>query len=485
MTYDNTDADSDGVIEADIDNDLVNTDEVSGIYTVKNPTGASKINDLVSASGDAQNGDLVIVTGDWSHSSPVTIDKEIQLIVSGIVTSNSDLFHIGHNSNLENVDITVNEVNGQDRTNGYVMAHIRDCNLSRFCFEQSKNYDKHFYFDYTGSQNTGPSGWRAIGGDTTQSTVAVDMEGEAGTIEGVEFYGLAHFGTTKTVDLHGTDGVRHCKWVGGTLHGGTVSRNTHEIHERGGSRDNDFDVNFISQIDVGASAVDLATINGEPRTDVDAQNNGFSPEFNNTVGYQVVEDGRWSRGRQPIESSLVEAFERTNVSHYGGQPSQYQTQTGTVLVGDKALQGTRSGQDVGISTQAMPVRRGERIRLWTQFDTAAMFLQYGFLTQSETANPDRYQIVLNDNGGEFKLSSIGVGSLSQSASQSYSTGTWYAIELYTKHDGTVEASLLDTSLTELNSLSGTDSNLTEGGIGFRMATTDGNMFADYVTRQRP
>ena len=195
-----------------------------------------------------------------------------------------------------------------------------------------------------------------------------------------------------------------------------------------------------------------------------------------------------------IPNSVVDNFEEEPDGPYGDTDdldTYYSTQTATasfetetVFEGSRALDLTHSdGSDFIISdtTDGLPnyPARPAYLRV-AMYDDSGVSLAAMFGVQDSS---NFYAFGSRPDSNELRLWKDGVGGGDVVASEevTLSQDTWYIYECDWNDNGTIEIRVLDSDENELGSLSHTDEDYSDGGIGFLIAGGGTAFYDDYLT----
>lgn len=176
---------------------------------------------------------------------------------------------------------------------------------------------------------------------------------------------------------------------------------------------------------------------------------------------------------------IVDDFEDSDVSEYGGDTGNVSFTTSNVQNGSVALElsNSNANQRSISSTSGLDnyPSAGDTFRCWTRMGTNGQSKwEIMFATQSATAFSNRYSIFLNRDGSDFAIvKDDGSFSFLSSATQTYSYSTYYEVEVDWSTNGDIKARLFDSSGSKLNSVSTNDTTYSSGGIGFSQNTPTG------------
>jgi len=188
--------------------------------------------------------------------------------------------------------------------------------------------------------------------------------------------------------------------------------------------------------------------------------------------------------------TVIEDFERGDISPYGGDTPAFNVQTGTVIEGSQTVEATGvTTEQIISSTSGLPTypTQGDTWKWDIQFnDVSSGAAWLIWATQNETATPGGYAIELVPFDDGFNLivldGSGGATSPQQkNVSESYTANETYTVEISWGTDNSISSHIVDSSGTQIASLSGSDSTYTSGGIGFlhNHGSTNGSTFYDY------
>jgi len=174
---------------------------------------------------------------------------------------------------------------------------------------------------------------------------------------------------------------------------------------------------------------------------------------------------------------LIESFERGDTSGYGIPQNQNTTHSvngnAPLYHGVRSLKidmgsGTAEGEMYSTSGLVYYPQPGDTFRTQCQV-SGPMSLQLLFAVQSETAEPDAYYAGVNKIEETFYLIKISGGGFTTLDSQAVTipTGEELTVETDFGAGGSLSATLYDASMTQIASVSASDSSYTSGGIGFR------------------
>lgn len=206
----------------------------------------------------------------------------------------------------------------------------------------------------------------------------------------------------------------------------------------------------------------------------------------NTAADAAGNDGADGETATVTLSNIIDDFEDTDFSEYGGTGSLTQNTTVTPINGSAVAEASANTTDyvsVG-STTGLPVypSQGDTFRCYFRTTVASTSVRFGWATQSESEFSDGYEIRAVEND-EFRLFETTTGELDIDTSMNFSVDTWYYVEVTWGTDGSITATLHQASDdAQIGSLSATDSTFTSGGISLTAnATGDGTTtFYDYI-----
>lgn len=279
-------------------------------------SGSDPVAVIQSAISNASFYDFIEIVGDATGvAGPINITKPLTVDwADGKVTLGGDFMRIGgpngvaelnqDNSDGNTVDLTLPEINGGGRSNGYIAlevdgvqgANVDYHNAVRSC---GQLFRAHGLNDGIADVNVSLPPFSA-GFETACEFIADQYD-----CEGFIFEGGAIFNTTKTIHYHasdnpaaGVDAIGTSTWIGCTLHGSTASRNTHEIHEEDFTLNNQYIPRFLG----GEHYHPGGTTQGGGKIVLADQTNGiwynnefyggtiFDNEFNNSNDYLKLND---------------------------------------------------------------------------------------------------------------------------------------------------------------------------------------------------
>jgi hypothetical protein len=178
-----------------------------------------------------------------------------------------------------------------------------------------------------------------------------------------------------------------------------------------------------------------------------------SASFNITaISVTTIEDFEHGLSLYAATSSYVYAATTTAAAHDGIYGLDMSNSYGWIYRHDSAAQ----------------VKQGETISVWEKLanvaDGRAYFgfgaSKYGAL--SVVLAPNTGQFIIQDNSDYYNYSNVAA------VSQAYQANHWYRVELAWGISGAITARLYDSDgVTLLNTVKGTDNNITSGGIAFR------------------
>jgi len=175
-----------------------------------------------------------------------------------------------------------------------------------------------------------------------------------------------------------------------------------------------------------------------------------------------------------FEEPLYEDKNNTLTDYYDGDLSQASRQQTTVLKDSRSLKVSQGGF-IG-STSGLPryPNQDETFRIFVQNPSSGGRIYVYFFLQSSTGfggyrvgvRPGLDDLVLQESNPNNTQSRI------EKTSVSLSTGTTYFVDTLPQSNGTITATLFDTSGTQLAQVSGTNTTYTDGGIGFEAEVAD-------------
>ncbi len=174
-----------------------------------------------------------------------------------------------------------------------------------------------------------------------------------------------------------------------------------------------------------------------------------------TVEIDYYEDndlGEYTKTRNGSSST-------TTTDSYEGSYALEQTFSGTNYAEIQSTSGLNAYPKQG-DTVTWHVKRNSNT------DTAyALF----YAVQSETDSPDSYQVDIRPANGSFRIVKWSSGSPTalNSVSASYPSNEWMTVKLDWGNDGSMTATIEDSTGTEIASVSASDTAYSSGGIGFR------------------
>jgi len=183
-------------------------------------------------------------------------------------------------------------------------------------------------------------------------------------------------------------------------------------------------------------------------------------------------------------TTIIDDFEDGDITEYSGDTSSFAVQTATVSNGTYALQATADGVQIGdqSSLSALPVGQGDTFR-FDSWIVSSGYSEFYWCTQSENDRSNSYNIVLDDNRSEFIIRKVDGGDftvLASDAEANIPDSSWFDVEVDHQNDGTITATLFDSSGAEITSINATDTTHTNGGIAFRR--TSGEQYWDYLRK---
>lgn len=256
----------------------------------------------------------------------------------------------------------------------------------------------------------------------------------------------------------------------------------------------------LTNIEVAVSGAETATL-----TEADYTESGSGPYTYETTytasatsgdltfTLDIAEDSAGNDGASgesatvTLGETIVDDFEDTDFSAYGGTGSLSQNTSVTPVNGSGVAEATASGTDyvsLGSTTglNAYP-SQGDTFRCYFQTNELTTDLRFGWGAQSETEFPDCYELrmVQNDEVTLWEASSN--TTLDSDTSMTFSTGTWYYAEVTWGTDDSMTVTIhQESDDTQIGTVSATDSTFTSGGISLTAnATGNGTTtYYDYV-----
>jgi hypothetical protein len=188
-----------------------------------------------------------------------------------------------------------------------------------------------------------------------------------------------------------------------------------------------------------------------------------------------------------FEEALYEDKGNTLSDYYGGDLSGWSRQTGTVYEGSYALE-TPDSTNTFIADDGgnFEVTEGNifSVQCYTP-DSNTDFRPIAWGVQSEVNYGSRscYEIKMDTGFPAFALFKTESGSstiLTQDVGTSIPTSEWLRIGVDWATDGTLTATLYDSSGSQVTQVSATDTTFTSGGVGYGVGGKSGEHYIDYV-----
>ncbi|MFD1570381.1 hypothetical protein ACFR9T_07220 [Halorubrum laminariae] len=118
--------------------------------------------------------------------------------------------------------------------------------------------------------------------------------------------------------------------------------------------------------------------------------------------------------------------------------------------------------------------------LFPNGDNNALYLYYG-VQQGDRANGTGYRVTLRNKHNSMRLDNRrSGGTVANSSTRNIPSNEWLTVEVDWRTDGDHFVKVFDSEGSELGSMSGTDSGLTSGGIGYGLNNRNGNSSVTYV-----
>ncbi len=215
----------------------------------------------------------------------------------------------------------------------------------------------------------------------------------------------------------------------------------------------------------------------------------WSDAVASSTGVTITDSGNVKSESQVSINAIVDDYEDGDISEYGGDTGffdvKHESNTSvSARNGSYVLSAQTDGSNwkaisstAGLNTYPSP---GDTFRVWVWHDTltseAANYIRIYFGTQSDTPEPDGYYLTLGKASTapanlEIEKRSGGRKSL-VSGSASVSNSAWYELGVDWASDGTITASLYNTSGSELETISTTDTTFASGGVGGLINASD-------------
>jgi len=190
-----------------------------------------------------------------------------------------------------------------------------------------------------------------------------------------------------------------------------------------------------------------------------------------------LSDGGLQNLNLPYEK-IVDDFEDGDISEYGGSTGSFATQTGTVYEGTYALYNTADKVSIA-STSGLDnyPSLGDTLSVRVQTDSRSDSIDnVWFNAQSETDTPDGYAMRFDYNTNNWQINKWSGGGQNQLASTSvtYPTQSWLEGQMSVASNGDITATLLDSTGTQIASVSANDTAYGAGGIAFRVNSSSGS-----------
>ncbi|RLM53192.1 hypothetical protein DVK02_14985 [Halobellus sp. Atlit-31R] len=169
-----------------------------------------------------------------------------------------------------------------------------------------------------------------------------------------------------------------------------------------------------------------------------------------------------------FEEPLYEDQSKSLSDYYAGDLANYTRQQNTVMEGDYALERNSSDSDFIVSTSGLNYPEpGDVWRYWLQQNGDQNHTHY-FGVQDSGSTDNAYDVTVHWNDQEIRLRKRSGGSNTSldTTGQTITNGNWYEVEIMWETDGTITATLYDDSGSELASVIGSDTDYTDGGIGW-------------------
>jgi len=211
-------------------------------------SGTSVSTIMESAISTAEEGDLIVVKGNYTVDSPIEVNKRLHIIQRGKLTLNSNFIELGTTSTVLNATVNLDDIDGQDYTNGYIPLVCKRGKRCIFRFNRVENCGKIIYLHAVDSDVSVSDNEIHLPKMASELDVAVDIYAENNDCEGNVFFGGMIWNTTGTFHFHGTAGAGAgmSTIVGTGLHGTQADRNDYEIQEEGAGGSNFWMPKFLS-----------------------------------------------------------------------------------------------------------------------------------------------------------------------------------------------------------------------------------------------
>lgn len=178
----------------------------------------------------------------------------------------------------------------------------------------------------------------------------------------------------------------------------------------------------------------------------------------------------------------VDDFEDNDIEEYGADTANFEVQSTTVYEGSYALETTLPSNDFAGVTSVGGLDRypqaGDTFQVRMRWDSSDSIKHFIWAAQSVGENPDSYQVSVDANNNKFALDRQESG-YNELTSTSYDPRTnadeWMRVKVEHGTDGSITATLYDSSGSQVAQLSATDTTYTEGGVGFiESSASDGS-----------
>ena len=214
-----------------------------------------------------------------------------------------------------------------------------------------------------------------------------------------------------------------------------------------------------------------ATIDGQDVQEITVDGQTvFSP------GPKVIDD---------FEATLYEDQNQTLSDYYGVDTSSFSRSTSSAESGTFGVEASGAGVEIhSTSLPNTPVTQGQTIQFFHNQGNANDNNAFYFGVQSVSRDPDSYQLRIIHGNNLIRINVLSGGSKTEIASMTdggLSSNEWFRFTIDWATDGKISVTMFDLSGNQLDSMSGSDTSYTSGGIGFKSGEFRGHQYWDEVT----
>lgn len=194
---------------------------------------------------------------------------------------------------------------------------------------------------------------------------------------------------------------------------------------------------------------------------------------------------------QPQGEILTDSFEDGNLSEYAvdstwGDGSASVIQSVETLDGSNLARVVSNGKVFALgSTSGLPSypSAGHILTFYAFFpngDDNALYLYYGVQAE-DGPNSTGYRVTIRNLDNSMRLDNRNSGgTIASSGTRNIPSSEWISVEITWEDDGSHSVKVSDSEGAELGSMSGSDGELTSGGVGFGLNNRDSDRSVAYV-----